>query len=126
MSNENREKALRAALVFVGLICIFGLYAMMQLMTPSWTWEPRQAEYEQMIIGVYATLGVFLLIASRNPSKHRSLIWFAIWSSAVHGAIMAVQALRDPTEMSNFYGDIPTLFIAAILLAVLMPRKRAA
>ena len=46
-----------------------------------------------MILGIYATLGVFLMIASRNPSAHRSLIWFMVWSSAVHGGIMAVQSL---------------------------------
>ena len=51
-----------------------------------------------MILGVYATLGVFLLIASRNPAAHTSLIWFTVWSSVVHARIMAVQALTSPNE----------------------------
>ena len=55
-------------------------------------------EYEQMILGVYATLGVFLLIASRNPLRHRSLIWFTVWSSVVHAGIMTVQ---DRTPLRN-------------------------
>jgi len=75
-----------------------------------------------MIIGIYATLGVFLLIASKNPLAHKSLIWFTVWSSIIHGAIMAVQAIVEPAERANFFGDIPAFFIVAIVLAVLMPR----
>ncbi len=85
MTNEAREKYLSPALRIIGLIYIFGIFALMQLMTPSWSWEPRQPEYEQMIIGVYATLGVFLFLAARKPSKHTSLIWFTIWSNSAKG-----------------------------------------
>src|SRR5262245_59311977 len=74
-----------------------------------------------MIIGVYATLGVFLLIASRNPYAHKSLIWFTVWSSVVHGAIMGVQALSDPAERGHLVGDVPALILVAIILAVLTP-----
>lgn len=115
----NAEKYLRIALIVVGLIFIAGIYALMNLWTEGWTWEPRQYEYEQMIMGVYATLGVFLLIASRNPLEHKSLIWFTVWSSIVHSAIMAAQALVDPTERPNLFGDVPALFIVAVVLAVL-------
>lgn len=113
------EKYLRAALIVVGAIFIIGIYALMRLWPQGWSWEPRQSEYEQMIMGVYATLGVFLLIASRNPLQHRSLIWFTVWSSAVHAAIMAAQAIADPTERANLFGDVPALFIVAIVLGVL-------
>jgi hypothetical protein len=51
-----------------------------------------------MIIGIYATPGVFLLMASRDPDAHKSLIWFTLWSSVVHGAIMALQAISDSAE----------------------------
>ncbi len=123
MTAENRDKYLRVALAVVGVIFIVGISALMKLWPSGWSWEPRQPEYEQMILGVYVTLGVFLLIASRNPTAHLSLIWFTIWSSLVHGGIMAVQALVDPTERPNLFGDVPALFIVAIVLAVLMPRK---
>ena len=73
-----------------------------------------------MILGVYATLGVFLLIASRDPDAHRSLIWFTVWSSVVHGAIMAWQGVDDPVEAGHLMGDVPALFLIAIVLAVLM------
>ena len=75
-----------------------------------------------MIIGVYATLGVFLLIASRNPEAHRSLIWFTVWSSVVHAGIMAAQSFSDAAERGHLLGDVPALLLAAIILAVLMPR----
>jgi hypothetical protein len=75
-----------------------------------------------MIIGIYATLGVFLLLAAKNPKAHRSLIWFTVWSSVVHGGIMAYQAVTDPTEHGHLLGDVQALFLIAIVLAVLMRR----
>ena len=60
---------------------------------------------------------VFLLIAARAPHRHRSLIGFAAWSSLVHGIVMLAQALRDPMEHANMYGDIPALIlIGGVLL----------
>ena len=75
-----------------------------------------------MLVGVYATLGVFLLIASRNPYAHKSLIWFTVWSSVVHAVIMGVQAFVDTAERGHLVGDVPALVLVAIILAVLMPR----
>ena len=79
-----------------------------------------------MIMGIYATLGVFLILAARNPMAHLSLIWFTIWSSFVHGGIMLVQAIVDENERANLLGDIPALFLVAIVLWVLVPKKREA
>ena len=125
MSTEQRLKYLRLFLILFGLIFIFGVYPMMNWIWPEgWGWEPRQHEYEQMIIGIYATLGVFLLIASRNPLEHKSLIWFTVWSSVVHGGIMAIQALVDSTERINLIGDVLALFAVAIVLGFLMPREK--
>jgi hypothetical protein len=118
-----RLSYLRVALILVGLIFIFGVYPLMMALWPSgWRWSPNQAQYEQMILGVYATLGVFLLIASRNPLRHLSLIWFTVFSSIVHAGIMTVQALRMPSEHDHLFGDVPALFIVAALLAFLTPR----
>lgn len=58
---------LRWALIVVGVVFVFGIYLLMQVWPAGWQWQPAQHEYEQMIVGVYATLGVFLLIAARNP-----------------------------------------------------------
>jgi len=121
----NRERALKVVLVLVGLIFLFAVYPLMMYLWPSgWRWQPNQPEYEQMILGVYATLGIFLLLASRNPSEHRSLIAFTAWSSLVHAAIMAVQAFRDVSEHGHLLGDIPALVIVGIALIVLAPAKQ--
>jgi hypothetical protein len=123
MNGDSRIRILRYALILTGLIFIFGVYPLMMSLWPSgWRWQPNQPEYEQMILGVYATLGIFLLIASRNPLQHLSLIWFTIWSSLVHAGIMAVQAFKMPSEHGHLFGDIPALAFVAILLAVLTPR----
>ena len=78
--------------------------------------------YLQMILGVYATLGVFLLLAASNPLNNLSLIWFTIWSSVVHGGIMTVQALVYPEHRGHLVGDVPALLLIAIVLAVLTLR----
>jgi hypothetical protein len=127
MKLETRLRFLRVALVLFGLIFLIGVYPLMMAWWPAgWRWQPNQPEYEQMILGVYATLGVFLIIASRNPLQHRSLIWFTVWSSLVHGGIMAVQALNMPAEHGHFLGDIPALLLVAVVLTALMPRRASA
>lgn len=123
MNDELRLRYLRVALVVFGSVFIAGIYLMMMWIWPSgWGWTPRQPEYEQMIMGVYATLGVFLIRAARDPLAHASLIWFTIWSSIAHGGIMFVQAIIDETERANLIGDIPALFLVAAILWYLMPK----
>ena len=123
MNVATQLRYLRVALILIGLIFVFGVYPLMMAWWPSgWRWQPNQPEYEQMMLGIYATLGVFLFIASRNPLQHRSLIWFTVWSSVVHAGIMAVQAINAPAEHGHLLGDVPALLIVAMLLAVLTPR----
>ena len=123
MNQENKLRYLSGALVVFGVIFIVAVPVMMMWIWPSgWSWSPSQPEYEQMIMGVYATLGIFLIIAAKDPLAHRSLIWFTIWSSIVHGGIMMVQAILDETERANLGGDVPALFLVAIVLWVLMPK----
>ena len=124
MNEDARLKYLSMALYVFGAIFVVGIYVMMMWVWPSgWGWTPGQPEYEQMIIGVYATLGIFLIRAAKDPLSHLSLIWFTIWSSLVHGGIMLVQAMVDETERANLLGDIPALFLVAGVLWCLMPRK---
>ena len=88
--------------------------------------EPRgRAFYLQMIVGIYATLGVFLLIAARDLSSHLSLIWFTVWSSVVHGCIMAVQSCAYPMHRGHLLGDVPALFVIAAVLGYLTPRRQS-
>ena len=120
----NRDRALKVVLVLVGLIFLFAVYPLMMYLWPSgWRWQPNQPEYEQMILGVYATLGIFLLLASRDPSAYRSLIAFTAWSSLVHAGIMTVQAFQNAGERGHLLGDVPALIIVGVLLIVLAPAK---
>ena len=126
MSDETRRWERRIALIIFGLTFIFGIYPLGVIWPAGWTWGQGHSHYLMMIIGIYATLGVFLLFASRNPDDHRSLIWFTVWSSVVHGAIMGVQSFSDAAERGHLLGDVPALFLIAIILAVLMPRTAKA
>jgi hypothetical protein len=76
MSDANRLRYLRVVLIAVGLIFIFGIYTLGVVWPSGWAWGHGHSHYLIMILGVYATLGVFLLLASKNPAAHTSLIWF--------------------------------------------------
>jgi Family of unknown function (DUF6632) len=126
MDETTRLRYLKIALVLIGAFCAVGVYPLTILWPSGWAWHAEgQSLYLQMIIGIYATLGVFLIIAARNPLEHLSLIWFAVWSSIVHGGIMAIQALVYPEHMGHFFGDVPVLLIAAAVIAFLTPRGKA-
>src|SRR5689334_18181449 len=124
MLDATRQSLLRIALILVGLVFIFGIYPLSIVWPSGWTWGHGHSHYLMMIVGVYATLGVFLLLASRNPQAYSSVIWFTVWSSVVHGVIMAVQAIADPAETGHLIADVPALFIVAVVLGLLMPRGR--
>lgn len=124
MSEINRMKYLKIALFVVGAIFAFAIYPLTILWPSGWAWHPGQSEYLQMIIGIYFTLGIFLMLASRDPLANRSLIWFTVWSSLVHGGIMAIQSFVYPNQMGHLIGDVPALFIVALVLGFLMPRGK--
>jgi hypothetical protein len=122
MENPQR-RYLQIVLVVIGVVFL-SLYPLMQLWPSGWVWLPRQYEYEQMMIGVYGTLGIFLIWASRRPEAHLSLIWFTFWSSLIHGIIMGTQAIIDSAERGHLIGDVAALFVAVVLLGWLTPRRR--
>jgi hypothetical protein len=124
MKDSTYRRLLQLALRVVGLIFIFGVYPLTRIWPSGWAWHTGQSEYLTMIIGIYATLGIFLLIASTNPLEHRSLIWFTVWSSIVHAGIMTVQALLDPEHVGHLYGDVLALFLVAAVLTWLMPKRQ--
>ena len=126
MSDASRLNLLRIALVVIGLACITGEYTLSIMWPSGWSWGHGYSHYLTMIIGIYATLGVFLILASRDPYAYKSIIWFTVWSSVVHAVIMAVQSFSDEAERSHLIGDVPALLLVAIVLAVLMPRTKQA
>jgi len=114
-------RLLQLSLAIFGVIMLL-VYPIALLWPSGWAWHSGalyQSEYFMMIVGVYATLGAFLLNAARNPAANLSLIWFTVWSSVVHGAIMAVQSFGDD-HMGHLWGDVLALFLVAIVLAVLV------
>lgn len=124
MNDIQQLKFLRIALVAVGVIFIGGIYLLMVVWPSEWTWHQGHSHYPLMIVGIYATLGVFLILAARNPLEHLSLIWFTVWSSLVHAAIMTFQSLQASENHGHLLGDVPALFIVAAVLAALTPRRR--
>lgn len=114
---------LRPVLTAFGLFFIFGIVVLNRLWPSGWAWEPEQPAYLHMILGIYVTLGVFLVRAARDPMRHLSLIWFTVWSSLVHGAIMAVHSFTDPGQLGHLWGDVAGLFLTAAVLAALTPRQ---
>jgi uncharacterized protein DUF6632 len=123
MPEDGRLKYLRIALVLVGVIFLAGIYPLMIIWPSGWAWHTGHSDYPLMIVGIYATLGVFLIMAARDPRAHLSLIWFTVWSSLVHAAIMAVQSFELPENHGHLLGDVPALLVVAVVLAVLTPRE---
>ncbi len=120
------QALLRFALAVSGTAFLL-IYPLAIVWPSGWAWHagaPHDSQYFMMLVGVYATLGGFLLMAARDPQSHRSLIWFAVWSSVVHAGIMATQSM--PTEHRwHLLGDVPALFLVAIVLGGLLVRSDA-
>jgi hypothetical protein len=117
------KSALRIVLVLVGATCL-ALGPLMLGWPSGWRWSPYHPHYEQMMVGIYFTLGIFLIRAAQDPWQHRSIIWFAVWVSVVHAGIMAIQAFSGPEHRGHLVGDVPALLLAAAVLSVLMLRLR--
>jgi len=109
-----RERALKVVLVVVGLIFSGLVYPL--------TMFVRQEPALAMMLSVYVTLGIFLLLAARDPSANRSLIAFTAWSSFARAALMAVQAFRSLIQRGELWG-VAALVIIGVALIVLAPAK---
>lgn len=125
MTNDTR--LLSAALIVFGA-AFCSLYAMLLIWPSGWAWHegsPASSDYFMMIAGVYATLGIFMFRAARDPRANASLIWFVVASSVVHALVMGWEALRNPMMQGHLIGDVPFLLVIAIVLGVLMSRASA-
>ena len=122
MSGNNR--LLSGALVLFGAIfCL--VYPLAMVWPAGWAWHegsPAANDYFLMIVGVYASLGVFLIRAAKDPVANASLIWFTVWSSIVHAAVMAYESVRSPGHTGHLIGDVPALLLVALVLGVLLSR----
>jgi tryptophan-rich sensory protein len=110
-----QERALKVVLVVVGVIFCALAYPLIM----SVKQDPALA----MMMSLYVTLGVFLLLASRDPSAHRSLIAFAAWSSFAHAGLMSFQALLNMIARRELIGSALFAVIGVALIA-LAPAKQ--
>ena len=123
MNQEQQDKLLRLALRLFGAVFIL-VYPLGMIWPSGWVWHGGEGIYYlQMIAGVYAVLGIYLILAANNPPAYRNLIWFTVWSSLVNALIMAAQALTDPNETGHLVGDVPALLLVVAVLGYLAPRK---
>jgi hypothetical protein len=111
----NRELALKIVLAVVGLLFIALGYPMVVFI--------RQDPALSMQFSLYVTLGIFLLLAIRDPSTSRSVIAFTAWSSFAHAALMGTQACRNMVARGELIGVAVLVIIGAALIA-LAPSKR--
>jgi hypothetical protein len=114
-----RERALKVVLVLVGLLFTAGVYPLIGSLL-----HPADSDTgDTMMLSLYATVGVFLLIAARNPSAHRSVIAFAAWSSFAHAVAMSILGLEIPSQKVGFLVGSAVLVVIGVALIALNPAK---
>ncbi|PXW30605.1 UNVERIFIED_CONTAM: hypothetical protein DES50_10781 [Williamsia faeni] len=121
-SSSSGYRLLQIALVVFGTVMVL-LYPLAVVWPSGWAWHhgaPYDSDYFMMIVGLYATLGVFLWNAARRPETNISLIWFTVCSSVVHAAIMTVQSFGSGHHLGHLWGDVAALLLVAVVLSVLL------
>ena len=115
-----RARALKVVLVLVGLIFSAGIYPVTESL-----WHQNQSMYTfDMMLSLYVALGIFLLIAVRNPSANRSLIAFTAWSCFAHATVMAVTSFSKGGYRGDLWG-VAVLVVIGVSLIALAPAKQA-
>src|SRR5262249_15136997 len=117
-----RERALRIVMALVGLLFSAAIYpAIGGLRDPA-----NSDTGDTMMMGLYFTLGIFLLLAVRNPSAHRSLIAFAAWSSFAHAAVLSTLGVEMPSERTGFLVGSAALVVIGVAMLALFPAQKPA
>ena len=120
----NRDKALKILLVLFGLLFVAGVYPLITSVRSGW--QANREDAEPMAISLYVTLGIFLLVAARNPSANRSVIAFAAWANIAHAAVMAVMAVHLSNEREGLLIAAAVFGAIGAALIVLAPKLRVA
>jgi hypothetical protein len=118
-----RERALKVVLVLVGLMFSAGIYPLVTSVRDGW--QANKEDALPMMLSLYVTLGIFLLLAARNPSANRSVIAFAAWSSFAHAAVMAVMSVHLANERRGLLIAAAMFSIIGALLIMLAPAKQS-
>ena len=119
-----RERALKVVLAWVGLVFSAGIYPVVTSVRSGW--ETNKEDALPMMLSLYVTLGIFLLLAVRNPSANRSVIAFAAWSSFAHAAVMLVQSFQLHNEGIHLLYGVALFFVIGIAVLMLLPRRTLA
>lgn len=114
-----RQRALKIVLVLFGLLFVAATYPMVAGL------GDRQSEGDNMMLSIYVTLGIFLLLASRRPSLHRSLIAFAGWANVAHATVMSLMAMRMASERRGLLIAAVSFGAIGITLIALIPAKES-
>ncbi len=118
----NRERALKVVMVLVGLLFVAAIYPVAMAL---WHTSPSDDTGDTMMMSLYFTLGVFLLVAARQPSAHRSPIAFTAWSSFAHAVVMSLLGLHIPSERVGFLIGSGVLVVIGAALLALVPVKQS-
>jgi uncharacterized membrane protein HdeD (DUF308 family) len=116
----NRERTLKVVLVLVGLLFLAGIYPIVASLGQAEKWDG-----DEMMLSIYVALGVFVLLAARNPAANRSLIAFTAWSSFAHGSVMAFMAFKMASERNSLLIAVAVLCVIGAALIALAPAKQA-
>jgi hypothetical protein len=117
----NRAKALKILLVLFGLLFVAGVYPLVTTVRSGW--QAKKEEAEPMGISLYVTMGIFLLMAARNPSSNRGVIAFAAWLNIAHASVMTVMAIHLPNERQDLLIAAAVFGAIGASLIVLAPAK---
>jgi len=117
----NRDKALRILLVLFGLIFVAGVYPLITSVRSGW--QANKEDAEPMGLSLYVMMGIFLLIAARNPSANRGVIVFAAWLNIAHAAVMAIMAVHLPNERDGLLTAAAVFGVIGGALISLSPAK---
>jgi hypothetical protein len=117
----NRDKALKILLVLLGLLFVAGVYPLITSIRSGW--QANREDAEPMAISLYVMMGIFLLMAARNPSANRGVIAFAAWLNIAHGAVMAVMAVHLPNEREGLLIAAAVFGVIGAALISLAPAK---
>jgi hypothetical protein len=123
-----RMRALQGGLVLAGLFYLFWAYITFDILWRS-SWLHGNQDALPMFTSVNAVLGVFLLLAVKQPERHRSLIAYGAWSSLAHAftmTIMSVEAWSRGLHREDSPQDIVIIGGIGVLLLVILPAKEPA
>jgi hypothetical protein len=123
-----RERAVQIVLVLVGLLYLGWAYPLFDSLWHA-SWLQNHQDAFPMFMSVNAVLGVFLLLAVKQPGKHRSLIAFGAWSTLAHACtmtVMSVEAWSHGVHRKDSPQDIVIIGGIGLLLLAMLPAKKEA